>query len=354
MNNKILFISRRYPPVIGGMEEYMYRLVSEAEKSLCVYKIVLSKSQVNLLWFIPWSFFYGLYLIVFKKIRFVHAGDGVMSGVALLLKWFSPVKASATVHGLDITYNNRIYQAYIKFVLPRIDKIVCVSSATQNQCINRGISSVKLCVIPNGISTELLLQKKGRDRSLKLLQENIGLNLSNNKILVTVGRLIRRKGVLEFVQEIFPKLPKDYVYLIAGTGSQYNEIQKVITKLGLNNRVMLLGRVSDRVKFLLYESANCFVMPNIRIKGDMEGFGIVIVEAGIFGTPVVAFAVDGIVDAVIDKKTGFLVKEGDKNLFVKCILDAEYLQRETVAREVIEKYSWTEVFKRYSKFLELQ
>ena len=130
-------------------------------------------------------------------------------------------------------------------------------------------------------------------------------------VLLTVGRLVARKGVRWFVAEVMPKLPPSVHYLVAGSGPDLTNIEHAIAAAGSHAQVHLLGRVSEDEREDLLRGSDLFVQPNIPIEGDMEGFGLVVLEAATRGTPVVASALEGLRDAVVDGETGFLVAPSD-------------------------------------------
>src|SRR5690606_29098600 len=132
--------------------------------------------------------------------------------------------------------------------------------------------------------------------------------------------LIARKGVFWFVEKALPEIikkRKDVAYLVSGSGPDQDAIAQTIEKHGLKNYVFLLGRTSDETLSNLYNVADAFIMPNIRVKGDLEGFGLVALEAASCGTPVVASNIEGIKDAIMDGKNGFLVKDKDTHAYVQ-------------------------------------
>ena len=87
-------------------------------------------------------------------------------------------------------------------------------------------------------------------------------------------------------------------------------------------------------------------MPNIRVDGDMEGFGITLIEAAVHGLPSVASDIEGIRDAVLDGETGYLVEEGDADAFAECIRSCQ-LQREQITERALEAFSWEQVVVKY-------
>ena len=91
-------------------------------------------------------------------------------------------------------------------------------------------------------------------------------------------------------------------------------------------------------------------MPNITVPHDVEGFGIVAIEAGSCGLPVIASNLQGIKDAIIDRKTGYLVDERDADGFIAKIEEMN-LDREEVRAVVNRTFDWARIYKRYREIL---
>jgi len=350
MKSKILFISRSYPPRLGGLEAYCFNLIERFQKDFSVHKITLSKSKVHLLWFIPYSFFKALYLVQRFRIGAVHVCDGLMATVGLMLKLIASVKVTGTIHGLDITYNNRFYQWVIRRCVSRLDQVICVSRSTMQECGDRGIPAEKCLVIPNGISPGEAYVEKSKSELRPLLEKQLGHGLENKKLLVSVGRLVKRKGVLWFVENVMPRLDSEFFYIVAGNGPEYPAVCNAIKRLKLEDQILMTGRVTDETRNLLYNAADIFIMPNITVPGDVEGFGIVIIEAGSCGLPVVASDIQGIRDALIDGLTGYRVREGDAEGFLEKIRTMD-LDRQTVRSAVVEYFDWDKIYRRYAAAL---
>ena len=172
MKSEVLFISKNYPPKLGGLETYSYNLIKEFENDFNVYKIVLRRSNLNLLWFLPFGFFKALYLVRKHSFKNIHLCDGLLAPLGSLLKYTTRSSISISIHGLDITYRNTLYQWLIPRCVERLDKIICVSRSTLEECAHRGISRQKCTVIPNGIQPdELYLQQTPVD--LRISLENL-------------------------------------------------------------------------------------------------------------------------------------------------------------------------------------
>ena len=109
-----------------------YNLIREFASRDITHKITLSKSKKHLLWFLPYSFFKALYFIRKYSVQHVHLCDGLLSPIGLLLKFLTGVKVTVTIHGLDITYDDQIYQNLIPWCIARLDSLVCVSHSTRD------------------------------------------------------------------------------------------------------------------------------------------------------------------------------------------------------------------------------
>ncbi len=135
-------------------------------------------------------------------------------------------------------------------------------------------------------------------------------------MLLTVGRLVKRKGAAWFVANVLPKLPEDVTYVVAGEGPDQANLDSAIASAGQGSRVLHLGVLEDDTRDALYRRADAFVMPNIVVPNDVEGFGLVSLEAAVRDTPVIAADLQGIPEAVHDGANGFLVPPGDADAWV--------------------------------------
>jgi len=346
MKSRILFITRNYPPKVGGLETYSYNLIKEFQVHEFAHKITLSKSIKHLIWFFPYSFFRALYLIRKYSVQSVHLCDGLLAPLGVLLKHLTGVKVTVTIHGLDITYQNQFYQSLIPWCIARLDSVVCVSHSTHDEYVRRIIPYPNCTVIPNGIRPDQLYLQQSKNELRRKLENLIGLSLVNRKVLFTIGHLVKRKGVAWFVENVMPRLEGSCLYVIAGEGSERRTIQEIVDRHNLQDCVLLLGEVSNENRKLIYNASDIFIMPNIIVPGDVEGFGIVVLEAGSCGLPVVTSNIQGLRDAVINGKTGYLVEEEDVDGFVGRITDMN-LDKDQIREIVNSTFDWAKIYKRY-------
>ncbi|HCI44106.1 MAG TPA: hypothetical protein DE315_01025 [Candidatus Omnitrophica bacterium] len=353
----ILYITRKFHPSVGGMQRFNFKLTTNLRLLTEVCLIKWGGEQ----WFLPFffvsAFFRALFAAATQKITCIYVSDGVLSPLGLVLKWILRKPAVVNIHGRDIAFDMKLYQAVIPWCLRRIDKVICVSGHLKEECVKRGVAANRLHVIPNGVDVQdfdIAVQPEHKDR----LEALMGAPIAGRKIIVTVGRLVAKKGADSFIMNILPHLKKiypDFIYLLVGDGPLEEKIKTLVKEGSWENTVYPIGPVSMDGGMLpvIYKMAHVFAMPNVRVHGDMEGFGIVAIEAGASGLPVVATRVDGITEAVKDGENGFLVEEKDYDSFAQKL--AQLLRDEPArqaagerAEKFVEKnYSWREIAKRY-------
>jgi phosphatidyl-myo-inositol dimannoside synthase len=345
---RILCLSRAYPPVVGGIERQNYELFTSLA-AVAKVKIVANRlGKKNLPIFMPLVLLRTL--INLPRYDVVLLGDGMLSIIGWFIKLLSSKKVLCIVHGLDVTFPNQIYQRlWIGRFMPRIDLLVAVSEETRRECISRGLSAEKIEVVPNGIN----LQNYLCDAEMGDLAALIGDVIDKKRIILTVGRLVKRKGVAWFVASVMPKLPEEVIYLVVGEGADRLAIEHVIMENQLNERVFLLGYADEEQKKKLYAIADLYIQPNIQVEGDIEGFGLVVLEAGASCTWVIAARLEGLQDAVIDGKNGVLVEAENEDEFVRQI--NKYLMDDALRNNlgknarifVGERFEWQRIAQRY-------
>ena len=345
---KIVFITRKYPPSIGGMEKLSYEVTTRISKTNKSEIIALKKPQI----FLPFFVFYALIKIFFEKEKcIIHMGDGLLSPLGLIIKKVKGFPIVLTLHGLDVTFPNFFYQKIMPFFMKKYDKIICISNKVIEECEKRGIPKNKCVFIPIGVE-----KKEKIECNKSILKEKIGVDLERNEILLSVGRLVKRKGFHWFLSEVFPTILKKHnnlVYLIVGKGIMEKEIKKVIKEKKLGENVFLLSEVENKFLEEIFACSDIFVMPNIRVEGDIEGFGIVAIEAASYGLSIVASNIEGIKNAIQNGKNGIFVEERNSEEYQKIIIDLleNKEKREKLGNDAKnytkQNLSWGKIIKRY-------
>ena len=344
----LLFISRSFPPVVGGIEKQNAE-IARALGEICNVRLIVNRKGKYLLpLFLPWATLKALLLL--PRQDAVLLGDGVLGITGFVLKLFTRKPVVCITHGLDLTYASRLYQRlWVRLFLPRMDRLIAVGNATLSEGVARGIPAARFVFIPNGVTAPA---PPPRDYTRADLAAMIGRE-PRGTVLLTLGRLVRRKGVAWFVENVVPRLDSDITYIIAGAGPEHARISAAIADRGVADRVIMLGRVSDAEKELLLHCADIFVQPNIPVSGDIEGFGLVVLEAAAHGLVVIASALEGLCDAIMDGVNGYLVSPGDSGAYrdrISALLSDRNGMRSFGARAskyTIESNAWSLIAERY-------
>lgn len=264
------------------------------------------------------------------------------------------VVTAAIVNGLDATTPVWPYPILVRRTFAALDVAMPISSATAFACMARGLSADKCVVVPLGVRLDRFAAHVDRPQARsKLLEHFHSWSEVPRLILSSVGRLVPRKGVAWFVANVMPLLPDDVVYFIAGDGPDRTRIEQAISQHHLSDRVKLLGSVSDSELELLYHGSDLFIMPNVPVTNDMEGFGLVMLEAGLCGLPAIASRLEGITDVVTEGLNGYLIESGDaggfRSAIVRFYADSSALNAESERARLhtISHFGWNGVIDRY-------
>jgi phosphatidylinositol alpha-1,6-mannosyltransferase len=356
---KVLFIARRFPPSVGGMERFAFDLSGALQKETPLSMITWGGSNKWLPVVLPWFFLRASWqLLTDRQIDIIHMQDSVQAPIGWLLSKLFRRPYVVIVHGLDITYPKFGYQKLIPPFVRRADAVIAISAAAAQEATARGVKKEKIQTIPLGIHDDFG-DAQLPDKSA--VSEAVGSNITDKLLLLTTGRLVKRKGVEWFISNVLPAVVQKHpevLYIVVGEGAERTAIENAIIEQGLSSHVKLMGRVSDDVRALLYRSADTFVMPNIVVPGDIEGFGIVVQEAASAGLPVVASDLQGIKDALTNGQNGILVQTEDSKAFEKeiiTLLEDPTSRREFGARAreyTLREYGWERIANEYVKVYE--
>lgn len=194
------------------------------------------------------------------------------------------------------------------------------------------------------------------------LQQTLFGSRQPTHVILTVGNLVTRKGhdtVLQALPRVRQSLPS-VAYLIVGDGPNRNSLEILARELGVADSVIFAGRAQSEDLPQIYALADVFIMPSREQLEtcDVEGFGMVYIEANACGKPVIGGRSGGTTDAIIDGVTGFLVNpldpEAVAQLLIKLLTDADLarnLGQQGRSRAVAE-FSWPKVGDRVREILD--
>lgn len=348
---KILFISRAYPPIPGGIENHNYALSQWLAKHTET-KILANRFGKKLLpLFLPFAIIYALIFMLRRDTLLL--GDGVLGIVGWFVKVFyrDRKRVVCILHGLDLTYPLPLYQRlWVRHFIPACDQLIAVSNETINAGVIRAIPESKFTFIPNGVDTKKFVPK---DIPLSKLSALLQTDIRGKHVLYSAGRLVKRKGVGWFISNVLPSLPENIIYVISGAGPELENINKAASASGMGNRVFILGFVSDDEREVLLNCCDIYIQANIPVAGDMEGFGLVVLEAASTGIPVVASRLEGLKDAIYDGENGLLAEpehaESFRNIILSLLEDDAARKKFGKKARVYTKnnFHWRPISKQY-------
>lgn len=382
---EILFVSHKYPPATGGMEKQSFELINEMSRLTKVHRIVYEGSESRFKFFSQLNKQIRQVVSDNPAISVIHFNDGLLGAFSMLHRGYRHLKRAVTLHGLDVVFPGVLYQ---KFIFPRFntfDLIFTVSRATANACLARGIIADKLAIINNGVDVAVKMNTS-RTQVNELLSQKYHADISGKRVLVAIGRPVKRKGFSWFIKNVMPLLHNDFVLLLIGpvqakqtgfsrllkflpffiktrielflgaAGDEAN-LRKLLTGANASSRVMRLGKLPKQDIDAILDIADAFVMPNIEVQGDMEGFGLVCLEACMRGTKVFAAASGGITDAITHKGNGILLPPGHIASWVYLLNQLverpeAQLKAEDILSFTLDRFSWRKMAELY--FLHFQ
>ena len=382
---KLLFVTHKYPPSIGGMENHCFELYNGISPDIDTVMLKLPDNASRVWWLITLSKKVRRALEADKNITHIYFNDGLTGLCCRSIKKYSNVKTIVTFHGLDAVYPNKIYQnAICDNLKNNVDAVIAVSTATANECIKRGAPPSKVHVAPNGVAPSLKKTRPDK-KFLTNLEKKIGISLKGRKILVSTGRSIKRKGFSWFLNNVLPELGRDIVYImvgprekglgkklffmnllpkrisrqiwLTGIGIDQASIDKSLARPSMSGRAFHLGIIPASELEQILRTSYAFIMPNIHVEGDAEGFGLVALEAAMSGTAVLASNIEGITEAVHDGKNGILVEAENKDAWLDainkiCVKPALREKITSKAASYTEKYfSWAKMADDYLKII---
>ena len=350
---KILFITKNFPPQKWGIENYSKDLYENLKQYTTVYLIANWKWKYFLPIFWLIAFFKWIYLV--RKVDIIYIWDGSISLIGYLLWKLFKKEIYITIHWLDITWQNKIYQKVIPPIIQKFDKIIAVSSNTKQICIDKWVSEDKISVIYNWLHFNSLPEFNANLSRNNILNKYWIQNTEWKKILFSVWRFVERKWIHTFLENSFPQLNQEqYIYILWGFWKYEQKYKKIISENKLNN-VHLIGKLDINQIAELETVSDLFIMPNIEVNWDVEWFWIVIIEAWYYGLPILWTAREWLKDSIINNKTGILIEDDEERTqnWVGQIENFNYnhFHRKDVQNEVIENFSWDTIIKQYLELI---
>jgi len=365
INKNVLIITSEFPPEPGGIGNHAYNIAKQLsmnnytvtvvcdqrskisnEKSLFdlneSFKIIrIKKQSIRILMYLNRIF--QIFKHTYRNEMIIASGKFPLWIVAITSLFFGEKKYIAVVHGSEVNFKKNILRKTIDISLKKFDHIIAVSNFTKS--LVSYLKLTNITVIPNGFALS---------KTSTIANEKI----KGKPSLITVGSISERKGQRNVINAL-PYLIQSYPeihYHMVGKPYKKDEFFNLAKKLGVDKHITFHGAVSNEVKIKLLQNSDIFTMLSQNTaSGDVEGFGIAILEANSLGIPSIGAKNCGIEDAILDYKSGILIQNNNPSEFeksIKNILDKyDFYVHES--KLWASKFSWKNIIREYIKILEL-
>lgn len=335
-NARVLLVTNDFGPRAGGIETFVIGLLERIPEGVIVYTSQQGDTRSH---DDDWNERHGVTVLrdpsrillpaprVISRIKAIISEQGITHiwfGAAAPLALMMPLlqRAKPSLRSFALTHGHEVWWAKIppfsflmRLIGRRLDGLGYLTEYTKRE-IARGLRPVdrpKLIQIAPGIDIEHF-SPRHQDAALVRLREE--LDLDRKRIIISVGRLVHRKGqdrLIESLPEVLARFSNAHLLLV-GTGPHQEHLTTLVTKLGLQESVTFVGRIQLEELPLYLSLAEIFAMPSRdRLAGlEVEGLGIVYLEASSCALPVIVGRSGGAPDALIDGETGILVDGNDK------------------------------------------
>lgn len=376
----ILFISYKYPPSIGGMQKQSYHLINGFSDADNIHKIIYDQKSSLVFFFISLFWRVPALLLKYPSIQVIHLNDGVCAICCAWMKLLRGKIIIATYHGLDLVFPNVIYQKLLLPIVKSFDAIITVSAYTREQCMVRGFAPDKVHMIKNGVDhyTDSIKEKSVPVSVKRTLDDYRG---KGKKIIVAIGRPVKRKGFVWFVEKVLRELPKEYTFILIGPepkenrffefflrtlpkavrtqielflglSTEHKHLDVLVNHKDFKNRFRWYKKADHNTKNYILSKSDVMVMPNVIVHGDLEGFGLVALEANMYNVPVVAAELEGITSAITHRKNGLLVSSENTSAWVKALTHDLNTEQWSCREYVTEQFSWIKMAEEYRTLFE--
>ncbi len=318
MNNKILIITKNFPPQVWGIEKYVNDLCCQLSQAWDQIKIIAASPRNEKLIVKKWSLFFPkriafvllyqfselwrlgrffLYAMTFglfygNRVDIIWTMDGSISWIWVILGKIFQKRTRVTIHGTDIVWNRAWYQFVIPKFINKTDEIYVVSESTREACISRHIAPHKIRLVVHTAESLFFPAAWIFDRYQFLL--NLWIWSPEKKIILfSIWRWVKRKWFHWFIDTVLPHLDKNnYHYILCWSGSMGMAYRHLIKKYDLSSMVSLLGSVTEQDKARIFLSSSYFIMPNVSVDWDVEWFWLVLLEAQFYWLKCIVSDVD--------------------------------------------------------------
>ena len=378
VSSPVLFVTNDFGPRAGGIETFVIGLI---ERRPIGQTIVYTSAQAGSEEYDKaWKSQFGVTVVrdrakillptprvarnvarIIKESDIQVAAFGAAAPLGLLsssMKRAGVQKTVALTHGHEVWWAKVFpFNLALRKIGTTVDSLTYLGEFTQRaiaRSLSKG-SAEKMIKIAPGIDVDHFSPQDSSQ-----LRRN--LRLENKRVIVSVGRLVHRKGqdhLIQALPEILKSVPDAHI-LMVGQGPYLSHLKKLVEDLNLVDHVSFIGRIQYAQLPQYICVGDVFIMPSrSRFFGlEVEGLGIVYLEASACGLPVIAGSSGGAPDAVLEGVTGIVV-DGENNneiaaAAIKLLNDLDGARAMGLAgREwIIENWRWEIWSERFNKLLQ--
>ena len=364
---RLLFLTQDFPPDVGGTQTYAFELArrlarrceaftviaprapghAEADRAL-PFEVVRVRASYDTLSVKALGPVLGRTRRPFDAAFHVQWPTALATLPARRLGRLRRIFVAA--HGRELLFNplpaplGAPYERLRRSVLTRADRLFPVSRYTGSLLEASGVPPERVSVLPNGADPD-----RFSPGDAPALRERLGV--ADRRVVLSVSRLVPRKG-LDTVIRALPRVAEavpEVVYLIGGAGPDRPRLEALIRETGVADRVRFLGKIPEAELPDHFRACDVFVMPSRLAPPQVEGFGLVFLEANACGKPVIGARTGGIPDAIAEGETGLLVAPDDvaglADAMTRVLADPALAHRlgERGRTRVLEGFTWNHV-----------
>lgn len=287
-----------------------------------------------------------------KGVKQIHCGRCLPEGLlAWTLRRIGGPPYHCYAHGDDLTTaaTSRELTFLARRALADARSVIANSHNTERLLVERwAVQPDRIRVLHPGVDTSRFVPA-ARDETVRR-----GWGWDARRVVLTVGRLQKRKGqdmMIRALPRIRERIP-DVLYAIVGDGEERSALETLTDSLGVRSAVQFLGEVNDEQLVSCYQQCDLFALPNRTVDGDIEGFGMVLLEAQSCGRPVLAGASGGTAETMRQPDTGTVVAcdapEPLADAVTDLLMNRERLDRMGTAGRawVVTQFDWTSLARR--------
>lgn len=307
---KVLLLAENWPPRVGGIENYLTNIKWHMPPGSVE---TVTPDKKRFFWPVIKPAWLPLTVSLYRQAKkekydVVLCGKALFEGlVGYYLKKRLGIPYVVFTYAMEVekwSSEPREFKKLAK-VLTNADRVVYINDITKESLLKLGVAEKQLVKIWPGVDERFLHKVGEEDLNRVLRTHNV-----KRPYIITVARLIARKGI-DVLIEAYSSLDQtkfgDVDLVIVGEGEEEEELKKLAGHLFVEESVKFLGPVPDEDLPALYQGAQLFALTPRRFEDDMEGFGIVYLEAAACGLPVVATDTGGVKEAVKEGYTGLVV-----------------------------------------------